>query len=91
MFLGMKAIIRYIFCVLIVSSMFYISEVNEAMGIWGSFYFFSAFFSFLLQTYTNIFPIMDSNIKSDFYGTPMLDEYRNKKRKNINNYWNHSQ
>ena len=67
MWIGMRSIIRYILLLFIASSFLFISKVNEAMGIFGSIYIFCAFFSFVIQLYTNILPNV-RNINMEFCG-----------------------
>ena len=66
--IGMKSIIRYIYMVYMVLSIFRISAVNQAMGVEGSIYILSAFFSFMIQLYLNILPrVKNQNLYKDFF------------------------
>ena len=67
MWLGMKSLLRYILLVFVASSTLFISQINEAMGFFGTIYILCAFFSFSIQIYTNIFPNV-GNFKSEFFG-----------------------
>ena len=68
MWIGMKSLLRYILLAFISSSFFFIGQLNEAMGIFGALYILFAFFSFSIQIYTNIFPMVN-NLNSEFFGS----------------------
>ena len=67
MWIGVKSLLRYILLVFVASSTLFISQINEAMGFFGTIYILCAFFSFAIQIYTNIFPNI-TNFKSEFFG-----------------------
>ena len=67
MWIGLKSLLRYILLVFVASSTLFISQINEAMGFFGTIYILCAFFSFAIQIYTNIFPNI-TNFKSEFFG-----------------------
>ena len=67
MSIGVKSLIRYILLVFVASSTLFISQINEAMGFFGTIYILCAFSSFAIQIYTNIFPNI-TNFKSEFFG-----------------------
>jgi len=67
MWIGMKSLLRYIILAFVASSTLFISQINEAMGFYGTIYILCAFFSFSIQIYTNIFPNA-TNFKSEFFG-----------------------
>ena len=67
MWIGLKSLLRYILLVFVASSTLFISQINEAMGFFGTIYISCAFFSFAIQIYTNIFPNI-TNFKSEFFG-----------------------
>lgn len=73
MWIGMKSLLRYIFLVFVASSTLFISQINEAMGFFGTIYILCAFFSFAIQIYTNIFPNI-TNFKSEFFGLTRRDD-----------------
>ena len=66
MLFGVRSFLRYFFLVFIACSFFFISKVNEAMGLFGSIYILCAFFSFAIQIYTNILPKVDFDDKEYF-------------------------
>ena len=66
--IGMKSIVRYIYLIYMALSVFRISAVNQAMGVEGSIYILSAFFSFMIQLYLNILPrVKNQNLYKDFF------------------------
>ena len=66
--IGMKSIIRYLYVIYIALSVFRISAVNQAMGVEGSIYILSAFFSILIQMHLNILPkVKNQNLYKDFF------------------------
>ena len=67
MWIGVKSLLRYILLVFVASSTLFISQINEAMGFFGTIYVLCAFFSFAIQIYTNIFPNI-TNFKYEFFG-----------------------
>ena len=66
MWIGLKSLLRYILLVFVASSTLFISQINEAMGFFGTIYILCAFFSFAIQIYTNIFPNI-TNFKYEFF------------------------
>ena len=56
MYAGMRSILRYILLVFIACSFLFLSKVNEVMGFFGCIYILCAFFSFVIQIYTDILP-----------------------------------
>ena len=67
-YIGMKSIIRYLYVIYIALSVFRISIVNQAMGVEGSLYILSAFFSILIQMHLNILPrVKNQNLYKDFF------------------------
>ena len=66
MWIGVKSLLRYILLVFVASSTLFISQINEAMGFFGTIYILCAFFSFAMQIYTNIFPNI-TNFKYEFF------------------------
>ena len=67
MWTGMKSLLRYIILAFVASSTFFISQISDVMGFFGSIYILCAFFSFSIQIYTNIFPNA-TNFQSEFFG-----------------------
>ena len=67
MWLGLRSLLRYVLLAFIICSIFFISQVNEAMGIYGALYIICAFFSFLIQVYQEILPKVEINEK-DYLG-----------------------
>ena len=67
MWIGLKSLLRYIILAFISASIFFISQLNKAMGFFGALYILCAFLSFSIQIYTNILPNV-TNIKNEFFG-----------------------
>ena len=65
--IGMKSLLRYIILTFIFSSVYFIGQLNEAMGFFGALYIICAFLSFSIQIYTNILPNYNE-ISSEFFG-----------------------
>ena len=61
MWIGLKSLLRYILLVFVASSTLFISQINEAMGFFGTIYILCAFFSFAIQIYSLISPILYMN------------------------------
>ena len=61
MYVGMRSFLRYIILIFIATSFFFISKVNDAMGVFGAFYILFAFISFLIQIHINILPRVEIN------------------------------
>ena len=67
MWIGMKSLLRYIILAFITSSVYFLGQLNEAMGFFGALYIIFAFLSFSIQIYTNILPNYNK-IPSEFFG-----------------------
>ena len=67
MWIGLKSLLRYIILAFISASIFFISQLNKAMGFFGAIYILCAFLSFSIQIYTNILPNV-GNLNKEFFG-----------------------
>ena len=67
--IGMRSITWYLYIIYCILSFIRIPLVNQAMGIDGAAYIFSAFWSLMIQMYLNILPrVKNENIHKDFFG-----------------------
>ena len=76
MWVGLKSISRYVILFFIALSTFFLSQLNEVMGFYGSLYILFAFLSISIQIFTKILPKV-SNLSSEFFGEKKKndDEY----------------